>query len=90
LWTLLVCKHDLWSQCDNSNPTGGWGYLWYSKTFGGYDGGQAEYLRVPYANVGPTIVTDDLIDEEVLFLLTFYPHHIGVSIMLELKKMIRW
>ena len=38
----------------------------YSNTFGGYAGGQAEYLRVPYANVGPIIVPEELEDEQVV------------------------
>ncbi|AFH59837.1 zinc-dependent alcohol dehydrogenase [Paenibacillus caseinilyticus] len=45
------CTHDLESQCDNSNPHGDMGgFFGYSETTGGYAGGQAEYLRVPYAN----------------------------------------
>lgn len=68
------CEHDLWSQCDNSNPNGEAGAIFgYSDTFGGYDGGQAEYLRVPYANVGPTKVPEDLSDEQVLFLTDILP-----------------
>lgn len=68
------CQHDLWSQCDNSNPNGEIGAIFgYSNTFGGYDGGQAEYLRVPYANVGPTIVPENLTDEQVLFLTDILP-----------------
>ena len=68
------CEHDLWSQCDNSNTNGEVGGIFgYSKTYGGYDGGQAEYLRVPYANVGPTVVPDELTDEQVLFLTDILP-----------------
>lgn len=68
------CEHDLWSQCDNSNTNGEvGGILGYSKTYGGYDGGQAEYLRVPYANVGPTVIPEDLTDEQVLFLTDILP-----------------
>ena len=68
------CEHDLWSQCDNSNPNGEvGGILGYSNTLGGYDGGLAQYLRVPYANVGPTIVSEDLKDEQVLFLTDILP-----------------
>ncbi|WP_425448237.1 zinc-dependent alcohol dehydrogenase [Dethiothermospora halolimnae] len=68
------CEHDLWSQCDNSNPNGEAGAIFgYSETLGGYDGGQAEYLRVPYANVGPTIVPEELTDEQVLFLTDILP-----------------
>lgn len=76
------CEHDLWSQCDNSNPSGETGgLLGYSNTFGGYDGGQAQYLRVPYANVGPTIIPEELTDEQVLFLTDILPTSLwGVDI----------
>lgn len=68
------CEHDLWSQCDNSNPNGEIGGIFgYSNTLGGYAGGQAQYLRVPYANVGPTIVPEELTDEQVLFLTDILP-----------------
>ena len=68
------CEHDLYSLCDNSNDYGEvGGILGYSETFGGYDGGQAEYLRVPYANVGPTVVPDEFTDEQVLFLTDILP-----------------
>jgi S-(hydroxymethyl)glutathione dehydrogenase/alcohol dehydrogenase len=68
------CEHDLWSQCDNSNPNGECGAIFgYSHTYGGYDGGQAEYLRVPYANVGPTLIPEELSDEQVLFLTDILP-----------------
>lgn len=68
------CEHDLWSQCDNSNANGETGAIFgYSKTYGGYDGGQAEYLRVPYANVGPVPVPEELTDEQVLFLTDILP-----------------
>ncbi|KNF07117.1 threonine dehydrogenase/Zn-dependent dehydrogenase [Gottschalkia purinilytica] len=76
------CEHDLWSQCDNSNPNGeSAGIFGYSNTFGGYDGGQAEYLRVPYANVGPTVIPEELTDEQVLFLTDILPTSLwGVDI----------
>lgn len=68
------CEHDLWSQCDNSNPNGEVGAIFgYSDTFGGYDGGQAEYLRVPYANIGPFKIPEELTDEQVLFLTDILP-----------------
>lgn len=68
------CEHENYSQCDNSNANGEVGaILGYSKTYGGYDGGQAEYLRVPYANVGPFHVPEDLTDEQVLFLTDVLP-----------------
>ena len=68
------CESGLWSQCDNSNPNGEAGGIFgYSKTYGGYDGGQAEYIRVPYANVGPVAVPPELEDEQVLFLTDILP-----------------
>lgn len=68
------CEHDLWSQCDNSNPNGEIGGIFgYSNTYGGYDGGQAQFLRVPYANVGPRVIPDELSDEQVLFLTDILP-----------------
>ncbi len=68
------CEHDLWCQCDNSNPNGESGGLFgYGDMFGGYNGGQAEYIRVPYANVGPVIVPNELEDEQVLFLTDILP-----------------
>ena len=63
----FFCKHGFFSQCDNSNPNGETGgLLGYSDAYGGYAGGQAEYLRVPYANVGPVVVPEGLTDEERL------------------------
>lgn len=68
------CEHDLWSQCDNSNPNGEVGGIFgYSNTYGGYAGGQAQFLRVPFANVGPRIVPEELTDEQVLFLTDILP-----------------
>jgi S-(hydroxymethyl)glutathione dehydrogenase/alcohol dehydrogenase len=68
------CKHDLWSQCDNSNDYGEVGGVFgYSELMGGYDGGQAEYLRVPYANIGPRVIPEGLTDEQVLFLTDILP-----------------
>ncbi|RFA31139.1 glutathione-dependent formaldehyde dehydrogenase [Alkalilimnicola ehrlichii] len=77
------CEHDLWSLCDNSNPNAViaekmWGYspsglFGYSHALGGYAGGQAEFVRVPFADVGPMKVPDHLRDEQVLFLTDIYP-----------------
>ena len=70
----FFCEHGEYSQCDNSNPNGGAGGLFgYSDAFGGYPGGQAQYLRVPYANVGPVKVPEELEDEQVLFLTDILP-----------------
>ena len=77
------CEHDLWSLCDNSNPNpilnsrlngfSGAGLFGYSHLYGGYAGGQAEYARVPFADVGPLKIDSDLTDEEVLFLSDIFP-----------------
>lgn len=70
------CQNQLESQCDNSNPHGEAGaYFGYSGTFGGYAGGQAELLRVPYANFVPFKVPEDceLEDEKLLFLSDIVP-----------------
>lgn len=56
----FYCKHDLTCMCDNSNPNGeNGGFFGYSDTFGGYPGGQAEYMRVPYANFTPFKIPED-------------------------------
>jgi threonine dehydrogenase-like Zn-dependent dehydrogenase len=77
------CKEQLWSLCDNSNPNA-WmaeklygfsasGLFGYSHMYGGYPGGQAEYARVPFADVGPLKVPSTLSDEQVLFLSDVFP-----------------
>ncbi|RJS59041.1 zinc-dependent alcohol dehydrogenase [Bacillus sp. PK3_68] len=65
------CKNDVTSQCDNSNPHGDMGgFLGYSETTGGYAGGQAEYLRVPYGNFTPFKIPENCeIEDEKLVLL---------------------
>jgi len=77
------CEEDLYSLCDNSNPNAEVarkmmgqspaGLFGYSHMMGGYAGGQAEYLRVPYADVGPVNVDSDLSDEQVLLLSDVFP-----------------
>ena len=77
------CGEELYSLCDNTNPNAELisktmghspaGLLGYSHMLGGYAGGQAEYLRVPYADVGPITVDTDVPDEEVLFLSDIFP-----------------
>ncbi len=79
----FFCNRDLWSLCDNSNPNA-WmaekfyghspsGLFGYSHLLGGYAGGQAQYVRVPFADVGPLKVPDGLTDEQVLFLTDIFP-----------------
>lgn len=77
------CKRHNWSTCDNSNPNSHiasklYGYsasglFGYSHIYGGYAGGQAEYVRVPFADVGAFKVPDTLTDEQVLFLSDIFP-----------------
>jgi len=72
----FYCQNQLESMCDESNPHGeAGGYFGYSETFGGYAGGQAEYMRVPYGNFTPFRVPDDceLEDEKLLFLSDILP-----------------
>lgn len=68
----FYCKHDLTCMCDNSNPNGeNGGFFGYSDTFGGYPGGQAEYMRVPYANFTPFKIPEDSeVEDEKLLLMS--------------------
>lgn len=81
----FFCQKDLWSLCDNSNPNPNAGMVeklygyspaalyGYSHLFGGYAGGQAEYARVPFADVGPIKIPEGLTDDQVLFLSDILP-----------------
>jgi threonine dehydrogenase-like Zn-dependent dehydrogenase len=77
------CRRGAFALCDNSNPNAwmceklygasGAGLFGYSHLYGGYAGGQAEYVRVPFADVGPMKVPADLSDHQVLFLSDIFP-----------------
>jgi threonine dehydrogenase-like Zn-dependent dehydrogenase len=77
------CEHEEYSACDNSNPNrymadamyghGGAGLFGFSHLNGGYAGGQAEYLRVPYAETNSVVVPKGIEDEKVLFLSDIFP-----------------
>ena len=79
----FFCQRGYFSGCERSNPNAGkaaklWGHspaglFGYSHLLGGIPGGQAEYLRVPFADVGPIKVPDELTDEQVLFLSDIFP-----------------
>lgn len=71
----FYCQRKMTSLCENSNPcsTLAGGIFGYSHTTGGYQGGQAERVRVPYADVGPMKIPEDMTDEEVLFLSDIVP-----------------
>ncbi len=79
----FFCNHDSPGNCENSNPENygpeggivtekGGALFGYTDLYGGYDGGQAQYVRVPYADYGPRIVPDSMTDEQVLFLTDIF------------------
>ena len=80
----FFCDHHLPGHCENSNPEHygpeggiltekGGALFGYTDLYGGYDGGQAQYVRVPYADYGPRKVPDHLSNEQVLFLTDIFP-----------------
>jgi threonine dehydrogenase-like Zn-dependent dehydrogenase len=79
----FYCQRQLWSLCDNSNPNAHVpeklygdspaGLFGYSQMMGGYAGGQAEFVRVPFADVGPLKIENGFSDEQVLFLSDIFP-----------------
>ncbi len=79
----FFCDKQLYSCCDNSNPNSQQaekvmghspsGLFGYSHMLGGFAGGQAEYVRVPFADVGPCHVPEGLADDQVLFLSDIFP-----------------
>ena len=82
--TCHFCNMSLPTHCENSNPEmygpegglakGKGGALFgYTDLYGGYSGGQAEYVRVPYANFGPRKISDNLTDDQALFLTDIFP-----------------
>ena len=80
----FFCTHGSPGNCEESNPEHygpeggvlkekGGALFGYTDLYGGYDGGQAQYVRVPYADIGPRLVPDNLTDEQVLFLTDIFP-----------------
>ncbi len=79
----FFCSRQLWSLCDNSNPNAstlrklygqsGAGLFGYSHLYGGYAGGQAEYVRVPFADVGPVPLPESIGDEQAALLADVFP-----------------
>jgi threonine dehydrogenase-like Zn-dependent dehydrogenase len=79
----FMCRRDLFSCCENSNPNAWmaeklWGHspaaaFGYSHLLGGFAGGQAEYVRVPFADIGPLKIPGGIPDEQVLFLSDIFP-----------------
>jgi threonine dehydrogenase-like Zn-dependent dehydrogenase len=73
--TCYFCSRGLYGNCHNTNPnaTAVGGIYGYSHTCGGWSGGQAEYVRVPFANFGPEIIPDDISDDDALMLTDACP-----------------
>lgn len=81
----FFCEKQQYSACDNSNPSetrdaselmmghAMGGAFGYAHLTGGYAGGQAEYVRIPYSDIGPVVIPDDLADDDVLFLSDILP-----------------
>lgn len=80
----FFCNHELPGHCEHSNPEKygpegglleqkGGALFGYTDLYGGYSGGQAEYVRVPYANFGPRLAPENLTDEQLLFLTDIFP-----------------
>jgi len=79
----FYCRRQLWSLCDNSNPNASKlealyghssaGLFGYTHLYGGYAGGQAELVRVPFADVGPLVLSDGVTDDQAVFLADVFP-----------------
>src|SRR4051812_33551892 len=69
------CKQGLYGNCHESNPeaTAVGGIFGYSHTAGGFDGGQGEYVRVPFADVGPVVIPDDIHQDDAVLLTDVVP-----------------
>lgn len=82
------CKQELYCNCheSNSQATAVGGIFGYSHTAGGYDGGQAEYVRVPYANVGPTVIPEGMDPDDAVLLTDVVPTGYQAAEMAGIKK----
>lgn len=71
----VFCQQQLYGNCHEANPqaTAVGGIFGYSHTAGGYDGGQAEYVRVPYAEIGPVVLPDDMDEDDAVMLTDVAP-----------------
>lgn len=92
----LHCHDGEYSACDNSNPnfmipeklygSSGSGIFGYSHMYGGYAGGQAEYIRVPYADTNSLVIPPGIDDEKVLFLSDIFPTGYMAAINCNIKE----
>ncbi len=82
------CKQELYGNCHESNPeaTAVGGIFGYSHTAGGYDGGQAQYVRVPYADIGPTVIPPDMDLDDAVLLTDVVPTGYQAAEMGGIKK----
>jgi threonine dehydrogenase-like Zn-dependent dehydrogenase len=70
----FYCAQELYSQCENANPYSDLGGIYgYSHTTGGHEGAQAQYVRVPFANMGPKKLPDDVTDAQAVMLADIFP-----------------
>lgn len=86
--TCFFCERELFGNCHSSNPeaTAVGGIFGYSHTAGGYDGGQAELVRVPFADVSPMVIPADLDEDDALMLTDALPTGYQAAEMGEIKK----
>lgn len=84
----VFCEQELYGNCHESNPgaTAVGGIFGYSHTAGGYNGGQAEYVRVPYANVGPTVIPDWMDPDDAVLLTDVVPTGYQAAEMAGIQK----
>jgi threonine dehydrogenase-like Zn-dependent dehydrogenase len=86
--TCYFCQRELYSNCHNVNPeaTAAGGIYGYSHTTGGYDGGQAQYVRVPMADIGPTVIPKDLDVDDAVLLTDVFPTGYQAAEMGEIRE----
>ena len=84
----FFCKRELYGNCHNTNPeaTAVGGIYGYSHTAGGYEGGQAEFVRVPMADIGPTVIPADLDLDDAVLLTDAYPTGYQAAEMGDIKE----
>jgi threonine dehydrogenase-like Zn-dependent dehydrogenase len=84
----FYCMKQLYGNCENTNPNSslGAGFYGYSHTTGGYDGGQAEFVRVPFADVGPFKIPEGISEEDAVLLTDVFPTGYQAAEMGEIKE----
>lgn len=84
----FYCLKSLYGNCENTNPNAsiGAGFFGYSHTTGGYDGGQAEYVRVPFADVGPFKIPEGMSEDDAVLLTDVFPTGYQAAEMGEVKE----